>query len=419
MDPHVYLCIDLKSFYASVECVARGLDPFKTNLVVADSSRGRGAICLAITPAMKAQGVHNRCRLFEIPPEMEYITAKPRMRLYMRTSADIYALYLQHVSPQDIYVYSIDECFIDAAPYLRLYHTTPVAFAKRLMQAVFDATGICATAGIGTNLFLAKVALDITAKHAEDHIGMLDEESFRKTVWFHRPITDIWNVGRGTARRLEKFGVYDLHGVAMLPEACLFREFGVNARFLIDHANGRESCTIADIQAYRAKSLSFSNSQILFSDYVASDALVVLREMVDAMTLRLIEAGMVAGALWLSVGYSKDVAAPSGGSRTLEWPTDSFHRIMAAFDALYAQTTHMALPVRKLSISFGDLQPKAGATFSLFDDLAAQQKEARLQQARILIKNKYGKNALLRGVSYTEAGTARMRNTLVGGHNGE
>ncbi len=419
MESHIYLCIDLKSFYASVECVARGLDPFKTNLVVADPSRGRGAICLAITPAMKALGIRNRCRIFEIPPDVDYITAKPRMRLYMRTSADIYALYLRHVSPQDIHVYSIDECFIDAAPYLRLYHTTPVAFAKRLMQAVFDETGICATAGIGTNLFLAKVALDITAKHTEDHIGVLDEETFRQTVWYHRPITDIWNIGRGTAKRLARFGVYDLHGVASLPEDCLFREFGVNARFLIDHANGRESCTIAQIQSYQAKSLSFSNSQILFSDYAAKDAFVVLREMVDAQTLRLVEAGMVAGALSLSVGYSKDVVPSSGGSRTLEVHTDSYRKIMDAFTELYTRTTHMDRPVRRLAIAFGELKPKAAATFSLFDDLAAQQKEANLQQARIFIKNKYGKNALLRGVSYTDVGTARVRNTLVGGHNGE
>ena len=419
MEPRIYLCIDLKSFYASVECVARGLDPFKTNLVVADPSRGRGAICLAITPAMKALGVRNRCRLFEIPAKMDYIIAKPRMRLYMQTSADIYALYLNHVSPQDIHVYSIDECFIDATPYLRLYHTAPVGFAKRLMQAVFDATGICATAGIGTNMFLAKVALDVTAKHAEDHIGVLDEETFRETVWFHRPITDIWNIGRGTAKRLAKLGVYDLHGVAALPEECLFREFGVNARFLIDHANGRESCTIAEIQSYRAKSMSFSNSQILFSDYTAADAFIVLREMVDAMTLRLVEAGMVTGTLSLSVGYSKDVVPPSGGSRTLEVHTDSYRKIMDVFTELYRRTTHMERPVRRLALAFGALKPKAAATFSLFDDLAAQQKEASLQQARIFIKNKYGKNALLRGVSYTDAGTARVRNTLIGGHNGE
>ena len=419
MEPRIYLCIDLKSFYASVECVARGLDPFKTNLVVADPSRGRGAICLAITPAMKALGVRNRCRLFEIPAKMDYIIAKPRMRLYMQTSADIYALYLNHVSPQDIHVYSIDECFIDATPYLRLYHTTPVGFAKRLMQAVFDATGICATAGIGTNMFLAKVALDVTAKHAEDHIGVLDEETFRETVWFHRPITDIWNIGRGTAKRLAKLGVYDLHGVTALPEECLFREFGVNARFLIDHANGRESCTIAEIQSYRAKSMSFSNSQILFSDYTAADAFIVLREMVDAMTLRLVEAGMVTGTLSLSVGYSKDVVPPSGGSRTLEVHTDSYRKIMDVFTELYRRTTHMERPVRRLALAFGALKPKAAATFSLFDDLAAQQKEASLQQARIFIKNKYGKNALLRGVSYTDAGTARVRNTLIGGHNGE
>ena len=208
----VYICIDLKCFYASVECIARGLDPFETNLVVADPERSRTTICLAITPALKRIGVKNRCRVFEIPDEVPYIMAKPRMRRYMEVSAQIYAVYLRYVSPDDIHVYSIDECFIYATPYLRLYSLGAKEFARMLMDEVRAATGICATAGIGTNLFLAKVALDITAKHVPDNIGVLDERSFIETLWTHRPITDIWNIGPGIARRLAQHGVHDLKG---------------------------------------------------------------------------------------------------------------------------------------------------------------------------------------------------------------
>ena len=313
MDDRMYLCIDLKSFFASVECAERGLDTMTTRLVVADPSRGRGAICLAVSPALKELGVRNRCRIYEIPPGIDYITALPRMKLYMEYAARIYSVYLRYISPEDIHVYSIDECFLDITSYRRLYDMNERDLAKMLTDAVYRETGgICATVGIGTNLFLAKVALDITAKHAPDRVGYLDEAEFRRTIWYHQPLTDIWNVGRGIAKRLEKMGIFDLRGVAECEEAKLYREFGVNAEYLIDHAHGREPCTIADIHAYVAKSESISNGQILFEDYRFDDALTVLKEMVDPLVLELIERRKVTDSISLSVGYSRDMRGSAG-----------------------------------------------------------------------------------------------------------
>lgn len=304
---HTYICIDLKTFYASVECAARGLDPFTQNLVVADTSRGRTTICLAISPAMKKLGIRNRCRLFEIPQNIDYIAAPPRMRHYMEISARIYGIYLEYVSPLDVHVYSIDECFIDATSYLSLYGLTAREFADELRGAVLARTGITATAGIGPNLFLAKVALDITAKHEDDGIGELDEEHFRQDIWRHRPITDIWGIGPGTAERLAKYRVYDLMGVAALDERILYREFGVNAEYLIDHAHGIEPCTIAEIQAYRPQATSMVNGQVLSRNYSYDEALTVLREMVDASVLELVDQGVVASSISLYVGYGSEV----------------------------------------------------------------------------------------------------------------
>ncbi len=418
MADRAYLCIDLKSFYASVECVERGLDPFKTNLVVSDPSRGNGAICLAITPAMKALGIHNRCRIFEIPKNVEYIVAKPRMHRYMEVSADIYSVYLRYISPDDIHVYSIDECFIDVTEYLALYHKTPKEIAVMLMDAVFEKTGICATAGIGTNLFLAKVALDITAKHVADHIGILDEEEFKRTVWRHRPITDIWNIGRGTAQRLEKFGIYDLKGIAEFPEDMLYREFGVNAEYLIDHANGIEPCTIKEIHSYKPKSTSISNSQILFENYCFDDALTVLREMVEGQVLELVEKKLVTDSISLGVGYSRDTIKSTGGTRKIGEFTSSFKKLMIHFEALYRETVNRDFPIRKLSVGLNNLQDESMETITFFTDIEADKKEKSIQNAMLSIKHKYGKNAILKGTSYTEKGTARSRNKLIGGHNG-
>ncbi|MDY4041508.1 MAG: DNA repair protein [Collinsella sp.] len=302
-----YICIDLKSFYASVECVDRGLDPLEERLVVADPERGDKTICLAVSPAMKRLGVRNRCRVFEIPRDLSYVKAQPRMRRYMEVSARIYGIYLERISAQDIHVYSVDECFIDATSYLRLYQMTARQFARTLMAEVRDRTGVPAAAGIGPNLFLAKVALDITAKHAPDGIGVLDEEAFRRQIWTHRPITDIWGIGPGLARRLAAYHVHDLMGVAALDESILYRELGVRAEYLIDHAHGREPVTIAEIQAYRPAATSLMNGQVLNRDYTREEARTVLREMVDASVLELVERGVAASGISLFVGYGRNV----------------------------------------------------------------------------------------------------------------
>lgn len=445
-----YLCIDLKTFYASVECIDRGLDPFLTKLVVADPTRGDTTICLAISPAMKALGVRNRCRIFEIPRGIEYIKAMPRMRRYMEVSARIYGIYLRYVSPDDIHPYSIDECFIDATPYLKLYDIDARGFAEKLMSEVRRDTGVCATAGIGPNLFLAKVALDITAKHVADNIGVLDEESFRAQIWPHRPITDIWGIGPGIAARLAKYHVYDLMGVAALDEQILYREFGVNAEYLIDHAFGREPTTIAEIQAYRPAASSYVNGQVLPCNYTFEEAHTVLKEMIDASVLELVERGQVTNHISLSVGYAAGAggaatgdrpASPSransgevfvgehgkrrlgpkgyghaGGSRKLTGFTNSYRKLMAAFDELWSERVSRDVPIRRMSVGLGNLVPEEFATIDLFTDVAADEREHDLQRAVLAVKGKFGKNALLRGMSLTEKATARERNEQVGGH---
>lgn len=437
----IYLCIDLKCFYASVECTARGWDPFTTRLVVADKSRGDSTICLAISPAMKALGIRNRCRLFEIPKGVEYEVAPPRMQRYMEVSADIYAIYLRYVSPEDIHVYSIDECFIDATPYLALYGMTAGGLARTLMEAVRLETGICATAGIGTNLFLAKVALDVTAKHAPDNIGYLDEAEFKRSIWTHRPITDIWNIGPGIARRLAKYGVHDLLGVTFMQEDVLYREFGVNAEFLIDHAWGREPCTIAQIHAYEPEARSICNGQILPCGYGYDDALLVMKEMVDASVLELVEKHLVCDHISLWVGYARDAAAEggeapaetfvgehgsrpvrgrsgehTGGSRKLPERTNSYRKLLPYFERLFAETTRRDKAVRRVNVGFENLLGEEFATVDLFTDLEADGRERKLQQAVLAVKGKFGKNALLKGMSLGEKATARERNTLIGGH---
>lgn len=418
MDSRYYLCIDLKSFFASVECVERGLDPMTSNLVVADPSRGRGAICLAVSPALKSLGVRNRCRLFEIPQHIQYEIVLPRMKRYMEYSARIYSIYLKYISAEDIHVYSIDECFLDITQYCRLYGKTPKEMAVMLIDAVFAETGICATAGIGTNLFLAKVALDITAKHTPDHMGYLDEAEFKRTIWYHQPITDIWNVGGGIAKRLERFGIYDLFGVAHFDEEKLYREFGVNAEFLIDHAHGVEPCTIADIHAYRSKSSSISNGQILFEDYSFDDALIVLREMVEMLTLELVEKHLVTDSISLSVGYSKDVLKPAGGTMKLGEATNSQKKLEKHFVAYFERVVKRGYPIRRINVGLNHLTDESYATYDLFTDTEAEKREHDLQVTVLDIKKRFGKNAILKGRSLEEKATARIRNKLIGGHNG-
>ena len=443
----MYVCIDLKSFYASVECCTRELDPFTTNLAVADPDRGDTTICLAITPAMKDLGIRNRCRVFEIPDHVKYIKAKPRMKLYMEVSAHIYKIYLRYISPEDIHVYSIDECFIDVDPYTDLYNKTPKEIAVMLMDAVYAETGICATAGVGTNLFLAKVALDITAKHVDDHIGFLDQQAFREHIWHHRPITDIWNVGPGIAQRLEKYGVVDLYGVTRMRPETLFNEFGVNALYLMDHAQGIEPCTIADIHAYKPQNSSIASGQVLPCAYSYTETIVVLKEMVDNLVLQLVQSDQVAGRVSLSVSYdiaalkhlidsgaldeSTDIFIGEHGkqprkrvpgtyahaSKKLAHPTSSTHALTQVFLDLFEQHVNPDLMIRKINITLADICPQEFEQLTLFDcEEVTNSREKELQHAVLDIKKRFGKNALLKGVSYTEKATARERNNQVGGH---
>ena len=436
----IYLCIDLKTFYASVECVDRGLDTLVDNLVVADITRGRGTICLAITAAMKRLGIRNRCRIFEIPANVRYTVAQPRMRHYMEVSAQIYGTYLEYVSPEDIHVYSVDECFIDATPYLSLYSCNARTFALELMGAVKKRFGILATAGIGTNLFLAKVALDITAKHAEDGIGILDEELFRQHVWDHRPITDIWGIGPGIARRLERLGVLDLKGITQLPEEVIYKEFGVNAEYLIDHAWGQESCTMADIHTYRPSASSLSKGQVLCRPYSFEEGRTILREMVESLSFDLLEKRAVCDRISLYIGYvtpkSQTKARSSTifvgehgtqnmarepnlcvtGSRKLPEQTGSFSLLFSHFDTLYRAIADEKRTIKRLNIGVGNLIPEELRTCTLFNGCERETEERNLQGAILDVKHRYGKNALMRGASYRKEATGRERNKQVGGH---
>ena len=419
MNEKVYLCIDLKSFYASVEAVERGLDPLTTPLVVADASRGKGAICLAITPALKAMGIRNRCRLFEIPDHIRYITAMPRMKLYMEYSAEIYAIYLRFVAKEDILVYSIDECFFDITPYLRLYRKTPRELACMMRETVLSDTGISASVGIGTNLFLAKVALDICAKKAADHISFLDEARFRDTLWHHTPITDFWNIGPGIARRLARYGIEDLWGVAHTNPQWLYREFGVNAQYLLDHARGQEPCTIGEIHAYTPESTSISSGQILFENYTFDNALLVLKEMVAELSLELLDKGMQTDSISLSVGPADRNLPSLGGSRRLCGYTDSRRKLTAAFVSLFRETIPPDREIRRLTICFSRLAAGDFMNYDMFSSYICDEKERKKQTAILELKKRFGKNAVVQGMNLEEKATGILRNKLIGGHNGD
>ena len=414
-----YFCIDMKCFFASVECAERGLDPFTTPLVVADPDRGAGAICLAVTPYMKSLGVKNRCRLYEIPKTIPYIVAKPRMRHYIRYAADIYAIYLRYISPRDIHVYSIDEAFIDATDYLKCYHLEPLAFAKHLMHLIAKEMKIPSTAGVGTNLYLAKIALDITAKKSRDHIAFLDEEGYRKTLWHHTPLSDFWQISHGTVKRLSRCAIFDMAGIARANESTLYRLFGVNAELLIDHAWGRESCTMADIKNYRAKSHSLSSSQILFSDYSYDKARMVLSEMVRALCHELMRQKLVTEKVAVSVGYSRDLLPPASGSSKMTVTTQVFSVIEPFVLRLFDKITDRHTPIRRLAISFSGLYNEGWEGYDLFCDIEAIEREKKLEKTVLKLSDKYGKDTLLRLVDFSDGATARERAKLIGGHNGE
>lgn len=415
----VYLCIDLKTFFASVECVERNLDPFKVNLAVADKERGKGALCLAISPKLKALGIKNRCRLFEIPSYLDLIIAKPRMKLYMQYAANIYEIYLKYVCDDDIHVYSIDEAFLDISTYFKLYRKTPLQMARVIIDDIFETTGITATAGIGSNLYLSKVALDISAKHNPSNIGILNEPLYKQTLWHHQPITDFWHVGRGIAKRLAKYQIFDMAGVAFCDEKILYQEFGVNAKYLIDHAWGKEPTTIAQIKKYQPENNSISHSQVLFEDYSYEDALLAMKEMVELKVLDLVEQHLVTRHIALYVGYSNKKIKATGGSLKIGVCTNSYRILLSEFITLYKRTTHLNCPIRRLGISFGGVIDEKYEAYDLFTDYQEIEKERKLQEALINIKGRYGKNAVFKGMDLLEKATTLKRNKLIGGHNGE
>ena len=415
-----FICIDLKSFYASVECVERGLDPFKTNLVVADPTRSKSTICLAITPAMKKLGVKNRCRIHEIPAGIEYITAMPRMQLYIDYSAKIYSIYLRYVSKEDIHVYSIDECFMDVTDYLSLYHLTEKEMAVILMNTVMKETGITATAGIGTNLYLAKVAMDIVAKHVEDHIGILDEISYRQQLWNHRPLSDFWRIGSRTEKKLAGYGIYTMGDIAytsVTSEDWLYKMFGIDAELLIDHAWGMETCDIHDIKNYHTEEHSLSNGQVLMRNYSFEEAAVVVREMTDVLVLDLVSKGLITGSVTLWIAYDHRYERPSShGTVRLTSLTNSSSTIMDEVDKLYQKITDRYTGIRRIEVCANRVMPEGYLQYDLFTNPEEIEKEKNLQQAILSVKKKYGKNAIMRGANLLDCSTYRERNNQIGGH---
>jgi len=435
-DDRQYLCIDLKSFYASVECVERGLDPMTTRLVVADPERSDKTICLAVSPAMKALGVRNRCRVFEIPPDIDYIMATPRMALYVERSADIYGVYLTYLAPEDIHVYSIDEVFMDVTDYLSLYGCTARELGERIRADVLARTGIPASCGIGPNLYLAKIALDITAKHSPDFFGELDEESYKATLWNHRPLTDFWRIGEGIQRRLALMGIHTMGELAMAPEEPLYKEFGIDAEILIDHAWGIEPVRMEHIKAYRSESHSLSSGQVLMRDYNFSDALTVAKEMADGVALDLVRQGKLAASISIWVGYAMTAEMraaareeggmrawyrsipSSGGTKRFPSPTNSREAIYRAVVELFEADVDRDTPIRRMTVNAGGVvdEGASGIQLDLFADGDRLDSEHRRQEAVAAVKARFGNNAVLKGIDLLPEATGRERNRQIGGH---
>lgn len=419
MKNHIYICIDLKSFYASVECAARHLDPMTTNLVVADPSRTEKTICLAVSPSLKAMGIPGRCRLFEIPKNIDFIIAPPRMSLYIDISARIYGIFLRYLSADDIHPYSIDECFMDVTDYLDLYGLSAKQLAEQMMADILRETGITSACGIGTNLYLCKIALDIMAKHEPDRIAYLDELSYREKLWDHRPITDFWRIGRGTARRLQQAGITTMRQVTQTDEDFLYRLFGVDAEILIDHAWGIEPVTIADIKAYKPQNTGLSTAQVLPRDTDYETVRLLLKEMADSLALDLTDQGMVTGSVGVHVRYARGFSGRTGAVRSISTVTSSGRvlrqKVLEIFDS-FADPHAM---YKGLLISYNHLQPEAFAQADLFNNSASLERDRRLQKAQLAIQKKYGKNALLKGMDLLDGATAIERNQQIGGHKSE
>lgn len=500
MKQHTYIAIDLKSFYASVECRDRGLDPLDTNLVVADESRTDKTICLAVTPTLKSFGISGRARLFEVKQkvkevnadrkrnlrgrefsgsshfyselskdpslELDFIIAPPRMAYYMEYSTRIYEIYMKYVAPEDIIVYSIDEVFMDVTDYLQTYRMSPRDLAMKMILEVLETTGITATAGIGTNLYLCKVAMDVMAKHIPSdengvRIAFLDEMTYRRELWSHRPITDFWRVGRGYAKKLETYGIYTMGDVARCSEQneeLLYRLFGKNAELLIDHAWGWEPCTVEAVKAYRPESSSLGSGQVLQCPYDAEKAKLVVREMADALSLDLVEKRLVTDQIVITVGYDienltdperrkkyrgevvtdrygRQIPKHAHGTENLESFTSSTQKVVEAASVLYDRIVDKNLLIRRMNITANNIVEEKAAPqknnsyqqLDLFTDYAAEEeqekqealrldRERKLQEATITIKKKFGKNAILKGMSLQEGATAKNRNEQIGGH---
>lgn len=497
----IYIAIDLKSFYASVECRERGLDPLDANLVVADASRTEKTICLAVSPALKSYGIPGRARLFEVVAKLkevnakrryhsknrsldkgsyldseikaddnlyvDYIAAPPRMALYIDYSTRIYNVYLKYIAPEDIHVYSIDEVIMDVTEYLMIYNLTPKELTSKIIKDVYETTGITATAGIGTNMYLCKIAMDIVAKHvAADENGVriaeLDEMSYRKQLWNHKPITDFWRVGRGYANRLAQVGIYTMGDVARCSafnEELLYKMFGVNAELLIDHAWGYEPCTIAQVKAYKPMNNSYSQGQVLHCPYDFDKARIVIEEMADAVALDLLDKNMVTNQMVLTVGYDvecltnpdikkyykgeittdhygRKVPKHAHSSINLQEYTLSSKKITEAVLELYDRIVNKKLLIRRMNLTTNHVIPRDKISeyekndyeqLDLFTDYEAikkekehkeaeLKKEEKVQEAMLAIKKKYGKNALLKGTSYKDGATAKQRNGQIGGH---
>ena len=459
MKSRTYIAIDLKSFYASVECAERGLDPLTTNLVVADASRTDKTICLAVSPSLKAYGIGGRPRLFEVVqkvaeinrtrrPPLEYIVATPRMALYMQVSSRIYGIYLKYIAPEDIHVYSIDEVFIDATDYLVTYSCSAHDLAMRMIRDVLGETGITATAGIGTNLYLAKVAMDIVAKHSDPdkdgvRVAQLDEMSYRRLLWDHTPLTDFWRVGRGIAAKLETAGIRTMGELARRSlngswEAYLYKLFGINAELLIDHAWGWEPCTMQLIKAYRPSANSIGSGQVLMEPYTFEKARVVIDEMTDSLVMDLVEKRLVTDQMVIDVSYERtdrpgsaaysgeqvrdwygrSVPKPAHGSVNLGRRTSSTHLITEAVLGLFDRIVDRSLYVRRLNVVAANVTPESneGQQLELFEEQFDTDKERRQQEAILEIRRKFGKNAILKGMNFEEGATAMERNKQIGGH---
>lgn len=412
-----YICIDLKSFYASVECVERGLDVMTTRLVVADPTRSDKTICLAVSPALKALGIPGRCRVFEIPKHIDYIMAPPRMQKYLDYSAEVYAIYLKYISKDDIHVYSVDEAFMDVTDYLSLYQMTARELGQRIISDIYESLGLRATCGIGTNLYLTKVALDITAKHSPDFIGELDEKKYRETLWDHKPLTDFWRVGKGIANRLSTYGMLTMRDIANGDEDLLYKLFGVNAELLIDHAWGREPVSIQDIRSYESQTHSLTQGQVLMSDYTFEKGLVIAKEMMDVMCLDMVDKELVSKSFTLLVGYAKSAPLPSAkGTFSLDTPTNASSILIPKIAELYTQIVNPAYLVRRMYVVCNGVTSEEYMQYSFFMPAEDLEKDRKVQKAVLEIKNKFGKNAILKGLNFEEGATTRERNQQIGGH---